>query len=357
MSAGTISKSKMLIYSSCRRAYYYVYIAHEPTKVDYPRLMGSEVHRFTAHLYHEHKDPNQPFFFANITKAHNAWFNSWGRALKANEGSILFPDFEKSQEHAVSGWVCIKNYWDASVNKARPLYIEKRYTVPIMKSYKFVGIFDQIRQAPLESISKYRPELVVDGQLIDGYDPVFIIDLKTNKQSYDLTVFRPEASLLEQAAHQFSLHEDLQVTAYYWLYWKVFHKLPVGFFWWHLRSGKLFYTYRTQNDFSTFLEKAESMLDGLESSSFPKDSGPYCKYCDYFEICGNSRADRPLMVTKAVDTANDAAFEPVISNKKIEKVIQLAFKFPKIPGIKKEEPVTVERVTTPNKIVTLPAES
>lgn len=351
----TLSKSSMGMFATCPRGYYYAYIAGTSKKVDYPRLMGSEVHRFIAHLYAKHKDPSRPFFYRDIKTAHNAWFGTWNRALIANKGRINFPDEEKAQQYGATGWICIRNYWNTSVDRAKPVHIEKRYTVPITRGRRFVGIFDQVRLAPLESVRKYRPELISNGQLIDGYDPFFLVDLKTNRYSYDMTVFKPDATPLELAAYQFSLHEDLQVTAYYWLYWQVFHRLPAGFFWWHLRSGKLFYTYRTASDFNTFLEQVEFMLDGLDSGSFPKSVGSHCGFCDHFEVCAMARVDRPLMVTNGAVSLDEGPFAATVEGDvEIVRSKQLRLKL-KVPR-RKREPIADDPKPKQGKIIVLPNE-
>ncbi len=232
-------------------------------------------------------------------------------------------------EYGKIGWFCIKNYWNQNISKPQPWHVEKRIEAQLFPMVTFVGVMDQIRKIDLEKIKDIRPELFVDGKLHDDYDPVVIIDYKTVRESYDPRKFDPDISSLKLAAHQFELHEDLQVTAYYWLYLQYYKKLPVGFYWYHLRDGKAFLTYRTKADFKTFLETMQFVVDGIYAESFPKHVGRHCKRCDYFEACAALRKDRPLMVTEpsdGVDYGGEVRTYPLVLPAKYK---QLRFKFPR----------------------------
>lgn len=321
-------------YMKCPRSYYFSYIQGLEKRTDFDRLMGVAVHKFIADLYRPHKDKSRVFYYTSIEKARSAWFYSWKKALEENREKILFYDKEKEGLYGGAGWVCIQNYWNANFNKPKPVEIEKRITFPYDTKINFIGIFDQIREAPLKTIKRFRPELFTDGVLDSSIDPVFIVDLKTHRTDFDLTKFDAEASLMEQAAYQFELHEDMQVTAYYWLYYQWKKKIPAGFFWYHLRSNKWFYTYRTMKDFEVFKDQVRFVADGISALQFPKIVGSNCKKCDYFAECKANDENRDLIVSRPANL-DDADFEHVKPEPPVEteKATQLRMKL-KVPRVK-----------------------
>lgn len=321
-----LSKSSGGSYLDCPRSYWFPHILGLPGKTDCPRLMGHTVHQFVAKM---HKSNRNPLYYQNIDNARRAWFWTWKRALEENADTLIVRSNEKSSDYGRDGWFCINNYWKQNIDKPAPLYVEKRYEVPLFPRVTFVGIVDQIRMMPTESIAKIRPELIVNGRLKEGYDPVAIIDLKTGKESYDPRRFDPNISDLALAAHQFELHEDLQVTAYYWLYYQVYKKLPVAFYWYHLRDGKAFMTYRNKNDFGTFLEIMEYIVSGIKDESYPPHFGRHCKRCDFFKECGALNPDRPLMTTEPADGIESGGEVKVWPRILPVKPRQLKLNFPK----------------------------
>lgn len=324
-----LSKSSLGMYLHCPLSYYFGHIAHLPQRTDYHRLLGTTVHQFIAGLYRRHLDRGRPFFYSDLNKVRAAWFYTWSKAVQDSRGQIRFPDEQTAADCGVTGWVCVKQYWEANESKPTPLYVEKRLEFPVLTGVRFVGVFDQIRAASVDSIRSFRPDLLVGDGLLEGYASVFIIDLKTNWGDFDLAGRKPDASLEEQAAYQFELHQDLQVTAYHWLYYQNFHRLPVGFFWYHLRSGKWFFTYRTLADFDTFLGQVQYVVDGLNAEQFPPVVTASCRYCDYCDACATYQGDRPAQVSQPAVGMEEGSFGqlalPVAIPRMVQSKLKLVF--------------------------------
>jgi hypothetical protein len=331
-----LSKSSIGLYLKCPKAFFFAYIQKIKSKMDYPRLMGIYVHRFIKEMY---EGITYPLYYRSLDTAKDAWKFRWNKALIKYRPIIRFPDSQQEKEHKKAGWSCIQKYWEQNIEKPRPLEIEKRYEVLLPNGFRFIGVFDQIRKTSIETIKKIRPDLIVDNQLIPGYDPVLIIDYKTGIETWNLAKYNPNATPLEIAAHQFELHDDLQVTAYWWLYQRTHNLMPVGFYWYHLRTGEYFFTYRTEKDYKTFFEVIGQVVSGINAERYPMQVGPDCKSCDFFEVCIASRENRPLLITNpsseiGENTTRDKVIQPNIV---VKKARQLRFKleipegFPTLP--------------------------
>lgn len=286
-----LSKSSVDMYLKCPRSYKYSHIEKIKTKADYPRLAGVEVHKFIARL---RSSRNNKLYFKSLETARSAWFGTWSRALEKAHPLMLKHTAEGDEKFGAIGWVCIRNYWNNSIDKSEPKFIEKRFEVPLFQGVDFVGVVDQISELNPETIARIRPDLIANGALLDGFNPDVIIDFKTGRDSYDITEFVPDATELERARYQTELHLNLQVTAYYWLYFQIFKKMPVGFYWYHLLDNKAFLTTRTEDDFGNFIEIMEHVVEGITSDSFPiNPEKQRCARCDYFDICNPPELSEP----------------------------------------------------------------
>ena len=321
-----LSISSVEMFKKCAKSYWFGHIQKVPSKTDYPRLLGVSVHRFIARLY---VPSSHSLYYTDLASARGSWFWNWNDMLEKNRSRIKFPNKKKEREYAGLGWSCIAKYWDKNINKPRPIEVEKRYEMIIHGIYWLVGTIDQVRRISIEGIAKIRPELISEGQLIEGYAPVVIVDLKSGRGSWDLTDFVPEASPLEIAAHQFELHDNIQATAYWELYHKTHGKMPVGFYSYQLQSGKAFLTIRTENDYPTLQETLDNVISGTEQEKFPMNVGSHCKGCDYFEACVAVRGGHPLYVSKPNEGIADEGSRNVEIQHgiKVQKARQLRFRF------------------------------
>ena len=338
-----ISYSALSAYLDCPRKYYYSHCRAVPKMTDYPRLFGVEIHKHIAQFYRPTRQP-RAFYFKNKNAAIKSWLNRWQRALeKAKaEKKLMLIDIEKEKKYAKAGIFCIADYWDKNFGLPRPLEVEGSHKISLDKGIVFKGVFDQIREVSLKWITHHRPELINQGKLEERFDNKVIVDLKTNYLSYDPRQFKENPSLEEKIRLQYELHEDLQVTAFTFLYEKVFGKKPIGFLWYHLRSGKVFFTYREDRDYHTLADIINHFLENIKAQSFPKHVGRHCKYCDYLKPC---REDRFFMVVQPEEVSGNLLSMKFVPNVvKREKSKQLKLK------------LKIKRKKRPNPVVKIPEE-
>jgi hypothetical protein len=128
------------------------------------------------------------------------------------------------------------------------------------------------------------------------------------------------------------------------LYWqKTGHKV-IGFIWYHLRSGKWFFTLREEDDFAELLNAIAFVRDNVEEGHFPKrprkDS---CPTCPYLVPCNE---DRYFLISRGEDPTGDLITPEMIPNlieKDPNQQLKLKLKVPK----PKREPPSVQPVAYP----------
>ena len=283
MSKLRLSVSRLGRYGNCPRKYFYQFESPLPQLTDYPLLAGVVIHR---HIWWMHKEPAKPrpFYYETKTKAIGAWFHRWREELDeaTREGLLRERTPFRDKRYARIGLICVARYWDGAVRLPPPLQRESRYSTAILPGVTLTGTFDQLRQVSLPYIAKHRPDLIVAGRLRDGYDPVVIVDFKTGADDYDIWSrrhFRRDPTLMEEVRAQFDLPENLQAPTYTFLYERTTGRKPVGFVWWHLRSGRTFFTYRGEEDYQTLDGVIHHFLENVQAESFPKNVDRHCQWC------------------------------------------------------------------------------
>jgi len=365
-SALRISKSSLELFIMCPKKWFFQYLTNLPKKISYPLLFGKEMHSFINYeLLREVKDRN--FFFKTFYSAVRGWCRRWNDANRdpKNIKSLFYQNQAMQKDYLKTGIGCVKNYWQANEHLPRPLEIEKYYCFlyPYSAGIDLIGVFDQVRVVSMEWISGHRPDLIIDGKLDPRYAPVVIFDIKTDKGSYDSSLNGYEELLkLNQAKYglvsqedfekakkelihligkQHKLHEDIQATMYTWLYEMKHGKKPIGFYWYNIRWGKGFFTYRNDSDYQTMFEMIQYMVDNLNARSFPKVPNSHCLFCSFVEACRGGGK----LIYSGVERSLPGQLDGIGENKdplqlyaheEGKKPKQLCFKF-KVERVKKNQ--------------------
>jgi len=312
-----LSISSMSTYLDCPAKWYFQYIRKIPQKVDYPRLCGQVVHTFIASLYNN-KATERKFLYKTIDSARHAWFYTWTKQLEKNNQRIVGLDSEKGKIYGGVGWECIQTYWNQNFDKPDPIAKEKRFSVPYRQGVELIGVVDQIRNISSEFIPRIRPELVNGSELDPKFDPVVIVDFKSGRYDYEVP---PDSTEIEAIRHQIDLQRNLQASAYSLLYQK-YHsgRLPLGFYLYQLRNGKLFFVRGDDEESQKILtDNINHVLGNIVNESFPKNPGPHCRTCDYVESCIENS---DFYISNALDIP-DSIF---VAKKKVDRPRQLRFR-------------------------------
>ena len=302
-----VSVTSITTYLDCPRAYRSRYVDGSKKYQTYPLLLGKAVHDFIRSLHNPTKESRR-YYYKSYSSAWGAWNaddgdkkGAWIRALEKNRHLIMQPlPKEIEGRYKSIGWTCINNYWKYAYDKPDPVFSEKALTSGIYPNIRLEGRLDQVRKLSVSSIVKLRPDLVVNGKLIEGYNPVVIVDFKTGFLNLDINDkpvysdknnprFRAEGpGYLDEIRYQYWLHETYQPTAYTMLYERHFGKKPVGFLLWGVRENERYFTYRTEEQYLDLIEAARHVVEGVQAGTFPKIPAKFkCNNCLFFEPCRN----------------------------------------------------------------------
>lgn len=282
-----LSISSIGMYMECPASYYFKYLKKLPSKTDYPRLCGVAVHAFIAKIEKPTKKERR-YFYKTFFSARKAWFKIWHDTVEENIKKMANTNKKDTENYGGIGWICIQNYWNQNYDKPHPLAREKRLRMHYKAGVDLIGVVDQIRTIAPEWVPIIRPDLVENGILNPNFDPVVIVDFKTGRYDYEISEKINQNDILR---HQADLQRSPQVAVYELLYKARYNgKLPLGFYLYQLRNGKLFFVRGDSKESQDILfDNIEHVLENTELQSFPKNIGSHCRTCDYVESCiGNT---------------------------------------------------------------------
>jgi CRISPR/Cas system-associated exonuclease Cas4 (RecB family) len=104
---------------------------------------------------------------------------------------------------------------------------------------------------------------------LDGF--WYVTDYNTDKKS-------PEKD-------SFILHRHPQFTIYSYAFRKVFGELEKSILYYHLRSGRVFKTHRSEKDYDYLKRLLDEVAEGIEKEVFVPFYGFHCNFCDYKTAC------------------------------------------------------------------------
>jgi CRISPR/Cas system-associated exonuclease Cas4 (RecB family) len=137
------------------------------------------------------------------------------------------------------------------------------------------------------------PGLVLSGRIDqarrNSRGQVYIPDLKTGFDQFERELSQAQEG---NTVILTPLETDPQLDAYWLLYERIFREPPyrVGFY--YLKTGKTYFTERTQDQIDQFLATIRHILVAGEHENFPPFGldRKICRYCDYRDHCKHFRS-------------------------------------------------------------------
>lgn len=231
----TLSASRIKLFTSCERKYYYEYV-EEVKKPKHPAaLVGSAVHKTIERVYREFGNPIDIF--------HQCW----------DEQRAENPETVPTQTHYNDGIKMVTRYEFA---KREPLDMEVYFKLPFP--------------------NKSHPICYIQGYIDHIYDEG-LVDLKTSKR-------KPLQGLL---------NHDPQFIIYGWAYEQLYGKQPELISWHHLRTGEDIPADVLSKDKLSLLNAYVNDLvftisdQGLSDLDiwWPKRIGEACIFCSHRKVC------------------------------------------------------------------------
>lgn len=245
----TISASKLKIFKTCQRQYYYKYVLHPDKRPDaeygLSALLGSSIHK-AIECYYRNGDEPLLVFQEQFAGTYAQWIDE-GRIVKGEEW------FTKSLSDGKS--MLRKFEW----GKWKPKELEYRFTLPFPN-----------KTVPLCNINGY-----ID--FIDKCGNGIVIDFKTSNKM-------PKS---------WELDNDPQFIIYAWAYLQIYGVMPDKVYWYHLRNQRLLESHVLDN-YQLKLEQLTYDIHALLQSSASigiihhqrRSIDEVCKkQCSFYRLC------------------------------------------------------------------------
>ncbi|MEM4230629.1 MAG: PD-(D/E)XK nuclease family protein [Candidatus Pacearchaeota archaeon] len=264
------SASMLTTLFGCPLAFYFQYIKHEKVPQSSNLAFGAAIH-YMLKLFYE-RNFKSAESFANFWKGY--WmrkvflpeFDSNGKSVK-EKGRIVFqrdkngkfvlnPEirwFNSEREPFIYmnlGIGILRNFYMRHKEKPMPFAFEQPFRKVTFRGHLLRGVWDRIDETE---------------------EGILITDYKTNK---GCPIDERELALL---------HRHPQFTIYSIAFREVYGKTESGILFYHLRSGKLIKTTRSQEDYdytSSMLDKAQKIIEDEDYTPF---YGFHCKWCDFLD--------------------------------------------------------------------------
>lgn len=271
---GKLSASKITCYKGCSLAYYLKYIAREDAPASGRLAFGKAVHYMLNRFYKLNYKSQESF-----VKAWNYYWRAYiaGDFIRGNAKEKI-----KREEHRIrddfiitigshvnlgsdptgvffgyrkEGEKILRRFYERHKPKTPPTMTEKSFGVkndkPVeIAGQKIRGVFDRIDE--------------IDGK-------AYITDYKTDKRS--------------PADDSFGLHRNPQFTLYSYAFRQLFQKEEEAVLYYHLRSGRVFKTHRSEKDYDYMRRLVEDVAEGIANDRFVPFYGFHCSFCDHKLPC------------------------------------------------------------------------
>lgn len=283
---GKMSASKLTTYKGCSMAYWLRYVAHEKTPSNVRLVFGKSIHYMIERFYKMNYKSDESF--ANFFKRY--WFmqisgeNLKGKA-KENLKVTEFPTKTnpiKIGSHIEIGQN-IPNY-----NPVGAFFYYMKEGGRILKIFYNRHIHEKRGDAPNRKppihnefgfgIKKSEP-FKINGHLVQGFiDRIdemngewYITDYKTDKNT--------------PRTDSFILHRHPQFTIYSLAFREIFGKKEKAILYYHLRTGKVLKTHRSEKDFDYVKGLIDEVVEGVINDKFTPFYGFHCNFCDLKVAC------------------------------------------------------------------------
>lgn len=285
-----LSPTKINTYRGCSMAYFLKYIEREWVPTNIRLAFGLESHQMLYEFYK--KNFQSPDSFASFFKFR--WMSVVaGDFLKGKDKERLevteYPYFAKNKEtgEREERIMRVGNHIDLSWADDVPGVVFGYMGLGARILREFYQRHDKKRKDrsdPVDiekgfGVRKDEPILIGDHPVRGVFDRIdemedgrwFVTDYKTDKKS-------PEGNA-------FLLHRHPQFTMYSYAFRKVFDAIEKALLYYHLRSGQVFETHRSEKDYDYLKRVLDDVAEGITKDRFIPFYGYHCGFCDYQVPC------------------------------------------------------------------------
>lgn len=296
---GILSPTKITTYKGCSMAYYLRYVTHEKVPSNVRLVFGRRIHYLTDKFYGVN--------FQSPDSFSKFWKHDWeaviaGDYLKGKEKENLeireYPYYTRNKETGkreqkilrVGSHVNLGNIGNPDFNPVRIFFGYMKIGENILKRFYKRHIPEKDpsngnRNPPIArelSFGAKKNEPIIIGNhrfrgVFDRIDQLngkfYIADYKTDKSSPGYGAF--------------ILHRHPQFTYYSYAFREIFKKREQAILYYHLRSGDVFETHRSEKDYDYAKILADEVAEGIYNDRFVPFYGFHCNFCDLQVSCEN----------------------------------------------------------------------
>ncbi|MCX8158802.1 MAG: PD-(D/E)XK nuclease family protein [Candidatus Pacearchaeota archaeon] len=288
-----LSASKITTYKGCPLAYYLKYVEHVDVPSDVRTVFGKVIHSMLNDFYD--KNFKSPDSFANAWKYR--WFRECSGETLSEKRKKIYKIIEYNTGKTPIRLGTHIRFCSQSSQEIEPLEVFFGYMKlgeNILKRF-----YEDFKPRPPPILKESSFELTIKGnqrehKVIVIFDRIdlknglpIIGDYKTDKKS-------PEDNPEDKA---FQLHRHPQFTLYSLAFRQLIKEgrlkgiIPdsiekeAEIWYYHLRSGKIFQTFRSEKDFEYVTSLLDDVADGILCQRFTPFYGFHCSMCPYQIAC------------------------------------------------------------------------
>lgn len=271
---GKLSPSKITTYKGCSFSYYLKYVLHEKVPSNVRLAFGKGVHYMLDRFYDVNYKSQDSFV--------KYWRYYWtkdiaGDFLKGKEKKNLqTQEFQLKNDYLVK----IGNHFDLG---PEPIGVFFGY----MKTGENILRRFYTRHKPLPSPLKKESSFGVKKDEpfnIDGIPVRGVFDrIDKTEKGYYITDYKTDKNSPEKDS--FVLHRNPQFTIYSYAFREIFGEEENAILYYHLRSGDIFRTHRSEKDFDYIKRLVNEVAEGISNDYFAPFYGFHCNFCDLKVAC------------------------------------------------------------------------
>lgn len=271
---GKLSPSKITTYKGCSFSYYLKYIMHEKVPSNVRLAFGKGIHYMLERFY----DVN----YKSAESFSKYWKYYWtsdvaGNFLKGKEKKNLdVQEFDLKDDFKVR----IGNHVDLGPEPVGVFFGYMRLGENILERF-----YNRHKQLPPPIKKEFAFGVKKDEPFdIDGIPVRGVFDrIDENDKGAYITDYKTDKSSPEKDS--FVLHRHPQFTIYSYAFRKLFGKEEEAILYYHLRSGNVFKTHRSEKDFDYIKRLINEVAEGITKDYFAPFYGFHCNFCDLKTAC------------------------------------------------------------------------
>lgn len=271
---GKLSASKINLWNKCPYAYRLNYVDHIKVARAAYLFFGTQIHHMLDKFYKKNFQSAESFV--------NAWGFRWS--------SVVAGDFLKNKEKRelkVRAYpYTLKGSGDViDIRVGNHIRFWGDANDIIKQFYMYRNLGDSILERFYERHKPQGKPLATEKRVyfdFRGYPMVAVVDRVDEKDgNFYVTDYKTNRDL----PTILDLKELPQLTIYSAAFRHEYGTIESSMLFYHLRSGKVFVTHRSEEDFDTLEQICEEVSTEINEDRFPRNWGDHCRFCDFQQPC------------------------------------------------------------------------